>query len=536
MPREATPTRAANAARPPPFRGRNLSTREWLFFLAVIGAWGALAVALGKDTGWDFRNYHWYDAYAFLNGRMGFDVAVAHHATYYNPLLDVPFYWLGGGSSALALFCLGAIQGANIVPLYLIARSSLTRDPQFGGALLAVICITGSTALSLAGVTSYDTVLSVLVLSGLAVVIVTRERPSLAAIMLGAALVGAAAGFKLVEMPFAVGFGAALLAIPGNGKEKIIRLAVAAFGGLLGVALTGGYWYAILWHGTGNPVFPYFNDVFASPLALEASYRDTRFLPTDAWDALTFPFRFSFNYRVADDTPFQNLRVLAAYIAMPAAALFWAFRERARDPIIDPSAARILFTFAGGAYAAWLAIFAIYRYIVALEMLAPLLIVAALGLIPASSRARLAAVAMVLAATAVFARYNTIVRGGVADPYVQVQYPAIAHPARTMILMTGYEPMGFIVPSLPPEIPVLRIDGYLAGPQDGSALTDAMKARVATHRGDLFLLYSRYEAARAEGAVAAYGLAIVPAECGNVRTNLGGPYRFCPLSRLAPHD
>ena len=38
-------------------------------------------VWLGKDTSWDFRNYHWYIPYAFLNERMGFDVAVAHQAT-----------------------------------------------------------------------------------------------------------------------------------------------------------------------------------------------------------------------------------------------------------------------------------------------------------------------------------------------------------------------------------------------------------------------------------------------------------------------
>jgi hypothetical protein len=513
-----------------------LAPREWAFLAAVILAWGALAVALGKETGWDFRNYHWYDAYAFLNGRMGFDVAVAHHATYYNPLLDVPFYLLAGVASWLALFSLGAVQGLNIVPLYLIARASLSRDPQFVGALLALICITGSTVLSLTGVTSHDTVLSVLVLSGLAVLIVRRERLSLPAIMIAAALVGAAAGFKLVEMPFAVGFAAALLVIPGTMKQILQRVGAGAAGGLLGIALTGGYWYATLWHQTGNPLFPYFNDILGSPLALDASYRDTRFLPANAWDALTFPFRFSFNYHVADDTAFQNLRVLAAYIAVPAAAIFWTFGKRARDAIVDPAAARILFAFAAAAYVAWIAVFGIYRYIVALEMLAPLLIVAAIGLLPVASRARLAAIAMVLAATAVLAGYSTILRGGHDDPYVRVQYPAIAHPGSSMILMTGYEPMGYVVPSLPPQIPIVRIDGYLAGPEDGSALTARMKARVAAHRGDLFLLFAQHEAQRAAYAVQAYGLAIAASECGNVATNLGGRLRFCPLIRTALHD
>lgn len=69
----------------------------------VVLAFGCISMFLGKDDGWDFLNYHWYDAYAFLHGRLGFDVAVAHQATYFNPLIHLPFYWLAtAGTSWLA--------------------------------------------------------------------------------------------------------------------------------------------------------------------------------------------------------------------------------------------------------------------------------------------------------------------------------------------------------------------------------------------------------------------------------------------------
>ena len=48
---------------------------------------------------------------------LGFDVAVAHQATYYNPLLDIPFYWLAththirGSRSAS---CWRFVQGLNV--------------------------------------------------------------------------------------------------------------------------------------------------------------------------------------------------------------------------------------------------------------------------------------------------------------------------------------------------------------------------------------------------------------------------------------
>ena len=55
---------------------------------------------------------------------MALDVAVAHQASYYNPFLDIPFYWLATHTHAwIALGVLGAAQGANVVPLYLIARA-----------------------------------------------------------------------------------------------------------------------------------------------------------------------------------------------------------------------------------------------------------------------------------------------------------------------------------------------------------------------------------------------------------------------------
>jgi hypothetical protein len=59
--------------------------------LAVLGAGvialGAAAVALGQDTNWDLRNYHLYNGYAALTGRLDRDIAPAQIQTYLNPTL-----------------------------------------------------------------------------------------------------------------------------------------------------------------------------------------------------------------------------------------------------------------------------------------------------------------------------------------------------------------------------------------------------------------------------------------------------------------
>ena len=48
----------------------------------------------GQDANWDLRNYHFYNAWAFLHGRLGWDLAPAQMQTFLNPLLDLPFYWM----------------------------------------------------------------------------------------------------------------------------------------------------------------------------------------------------------------------------------------------------------------------------------------------------------------------------------------------------------------------------------------------------------------------------------------------------------
>src|SRR5271169_3095886 len=84
-------------------------------------AFGALAVFLGQDANWDLRNYHWYNAYAFLNNRYGVDLLPSQTPYFYNPTLDLPFYILATHVPAMvAGFALGFIQGLNFVLLFML--------------------------------------------------------------------------------------------------------------------------------------------------------------------------------------------------------------------------------------------------------------------------------------------------------------------------------------------------------------------------------------------------------------------------------
>jgi len=520
-----------------------LSSREYLFLGCTILFWAAFVVLLGKDTSWDFRNYHWYGPYALLNDRAGMDVAVAHLGSWYNPYLDVPFYLLATGTSSwFALACLGAVHGANVVPLYLLARHSLrVPDAPLWAGALAILGQTGALTLTEMGTTYYDNVVSLFALTGLCILVVRREtfregplRTGASLALLAGFITGSAMGLKLPAMPFCAGFAAALFALGGDRRHLAARVVAGGIGGVAGVALFAAPWMLSVYQETGNPLFPYFNDIWKSPLALEAHYRDLRFVPTDPWRRLFFPFLFSADWHITGDLGFQDIRVAVAYCAVIAAAAAWALGRRNRDPLAFTGAALPVLAFAAASYIAWVQMFAIYRYIVTLEMLAPLAIVMAVGLMPGPRRSRFIALGVIGFAVLLTSRSDYLERAPVDDPYIQVALPPIPRPDRTMVVMAGDAPLGFIATALPPQIPVLRIDGWMVQPRDGTGLTRMMRARVAAHLkagGELYLIAETTDMVRAREAVEDYGLAIRLPQCQQFDTNLVGTYQWCPLAR-----
>jgi hypothetical protein len=534
---------------PVPMPGGRLTAREYAFLALSLLFWAGFVVLVGKDTSWDFRNYHWYAPYALLNHRMGMDVAVAHQASYYNPYLDIPFYLIATHTRAwIALALLGAVQGANIIPLYLIGRSALNfnmtvSDTKFMAGALALLGLVGALTLTEFGTTYYDNVMSVFVLSGLALLVlkrdVLREGPlgTAAGISAVAGLItGAAMGLKLPEMPFCVGFAAGLVALGGDWKHQTARLIAGGAAGVAGFLIFSGPWMAYMYHLTGNPIFPYWNDYWKSPLALPAPYRDLRFVPAFRpwWQQLFFPILFTVDWHVADDLGFQDIRVCLVYLLTIAATIVWLLRRQSRDGLLDGRATAVLLAFFAVSYCVWLRMFAIYRYIILFEMLAPLLIIGAVGLLPLPRRSRYLTLAGLCAACLLTARSDFLERAPVEDPYVQAALPPIPHPDKTMVLMTGDAPMGFIATTLPPKIPVLRIDGWMVQPRDGTLLTRQMKRRVAAQLadgGDLYLIADAGDMTRAHDALGDYQLAIRWPECQQFDTNLIGTYQWCPLAK-----
>jgi len=189
-------------------------------------AFGLLGLAMGKEAGWDLQNYHWYNTYAWLNQRLHFDLAVGHHATYYNPLIDVPLYLLANRLSALGYgFLLAALQGLNFVLLLWLAwyllRIESPRARAGWAAAIALAGMLGGGAITELGGNSHDNLVSLPILASLLLLTSRSDRlvqlvqleqaRGWAWLPVAGALLGAAMGLKLTAGIFTLGFVSAAL-------------------------------------------------------------------------------------------------------------------------------------------------------------------------------------------------------------------------------------------------------------------------------------------------------------------------------------
>lgn len=506
------------------------SIRLILFISAPILC-GILALASGMDGSWDLRNYHYYNGWTLLTGHIGRDLLVSQVPSFYNPLLDLPYAWAVGHVGARTIaFVLGALHGADFILLTCLGETLLAVPDQrrklYLAATLAAAGCAGAVALSELGTVFYDNVTS-LGLLGTLLLLARRwdrlARGSLVDALIAGLPLGLAFGLKQTMIPFVAGTGLALLlALPAPIPRRIYIGVAFGIGAALAMLATGGFWMVHLWHLYGNPLFPYFNEIFHSPWGQAGDYRDVYYQPKDLLHWLFFPVYFTFDSRVAAEVPFFDARVLALFILIPLSPLFGAHKK---------SRSLFLLLSIALAYVVWLKLFSIYRYLVVLEMLAPL----AVMLIFAGLPRRLAlngglAVVLLLCVTT---RPAVWIRLPFTDRAVAVDLPPIADPEHALVLIAGHEPLSFLIPAFPESMRFLRIDSTFTNPdQTGVPFNKVMKEQIDAHQGPLLALFIPSEQHDVVKRLGDDGLALVTEGCGKVTSPIGAAdYALCPVTR-----
>jgi hypothetical protein len=536
---------------------RSHAARRWAVWLLCLAPFlsGLLALALGQDANWDLRNYHFYNAYAFLNDRYAMDLLPSQTPYFYNPLMDLPLYWLATHAPARVVgFTLGFVQGFNFILLFMLAHALLiipnARHKTIACLALAALGYLGGGGIAQIGTTFGDNINSLGVLFTTALIVRHLERLSFgdgkrafALMILFGLMPGMMMGLKLPAVTYCVGLCGALLFVGGSFARRFVLAFGFGCGVLIGLTVTLGGWAHFLDTQFGSPLFPYFNDLFQSPLAPLTSARDTQFVPRSLRDALLMPFIFADSPFRVREIEWRDWRIPIAYVLLPLAAVVrfgygrFGF-ARGQAPLLPMAAkfgARYLIASCVITYALWLVMFNIYRYAVPLEMVAPLVIVAAVGMLPLSlpKRGLIAALLLaVISASIIPGNWGRKAQWG--ERFVEADIPPLGDTSNLMILMAGYEPYSHVVPLFPPEIKFVRVQSNFASPDQGKGINRLIAERIDAHKaggGRFMLLIPDWKGPKADRALTFFGLTLMPQSCQTVvdRLYLDTKLNLCPV-------
>ncbi len=520
--------------------GRPMS-RIGIFFIVVLGS-GTLAVGLGKDLNYDLLNYHYYDGYAFLQGRLDQDFAPAGLQTYFNPLLDVMTYlglrFLPG---KLHQFLLGSLQGLLFPSVYFLAKEvyrhkdrseRVTREFSFFCAAAALL---GANFGGLLGTSFKEILLSIPIVLSLGIIVralrgVGGKTGRL--LCLAGLLTGGAVGLKvtLSLYAFALALTIALVPAEGRGKDRgrLKRIAFFFLGILVGFALIDGFWAYKLWARFDSPFFPLFNRWFRSAYVASSNFRDTRFEARVFWDYLLPPIRAaqggSRSTRL-EEMPFRDLRLMILFLT----TVFWTallLARRVRAGALR-TGERIILVFWWFGYFSWAAGAYYYRYFSPLEFLAPMawLSVAEMLFRPKALRWAAASVLLILLFTTDRPNWG---RGPWnQEAFGMAEQLPFSVPSGSMVILDAH-PISFVIPYFPEDTRFINPDSLMevgiTAEGDGK-----IAERARAHPGAKFLLTQNV--ARAV-AFHRYGLQSSPDSCVDFIIKVSGQLdlKFCRLN------
>ena len=535
---------------------------HWLVLILAMAASAWAAVRLGQDVNFDVLNYHYYDGFAFLHKPFSYDFAPAQVQSFFNPLMHALSYLLLSSlPGKIAAVVLGAVQGINCYLVFQISETLFRRWRAPYRHILslgnAAAGFYGAASLTELGTTFGDNLVSIMTLTGLLLLLrwlsADADRPQKSRFLpaCSGAIIGIAFGLKLTVVTYVTGVSLALLTVLLLRRNRTKPL-VAFYGCLaLGFLAAYGFWGAHLYSDFRNPVFPYLNSVFRSPYYAPENTMDLRFLPRNLEQTLFYPFFLARKNHLASEIQFRDARLALCYAAVILLAGFGLLRRfgRAaapRDRSVGPAPdSNLLFLtlFLAISYLAWQQLFSIYRYLAALELLAPTFLALALARL-IHSRSLVLGLSLLLnmgiCRSVIPADFG---RQKFDDGFLRVRVPPVPGIDRSVILMVNDEPTSYVIPSFPRTTRFVRISSNFLSPGQNRKLEEIITGMLAPYDDSRTFVYlanpGEKEIARAD--LAFYGKELDDRSCWEIDSSTGNKGYLCrtrtlprPETRPAP--
>lgn len=498
-----------------------------LIGLAMLS--GALALRQGQDGNWDLLNYHLYNSFAWLEGRYDVDHMPAQLQTWYNPLLDLPFYWLATApvSGIWPTLWLALPAGVALWLCLRLLESVAPAEPStIARAACLLIAAGGAAGYPSLGTTFNEWPIAAAVLAALLLVIRELSGASSRASHLALAgfIAGAAFGLKYTAAFNCLAL-AVLSVVAAPRGRRLPSLVSLAAGGVAGALLTAGYWTFAVYARTGNPIFPHLNNVFASPAASSALHYPYSIAPAvgDDWSPWTAAWLLAAGGRTFSEIYVRDPRLLAGFLLTAGLLPVLLVRRRSESLEHDRRLTALLVFFLAS-LSLWRLLFPTYRFAIVLECIVAVALVG--GLLRLTHRGLRTAILVALVAVLFLGtdRPNWR-RVPFKTPFIANHHPELPD-GSAIVILTG-EPLAYATVGLPARIPVYSLFNNLIGPDRCTAWLDEALERVseAPHIWALQQLAAASALELANGR--RFGFA-PPGGCRRIRSTLGDTW-LCSL-------
>ena len=531
----------------------NLTRKSWLFIYFIIPlASGILSLYLGKDINWDLKNYHYYNAYAFIEHRLDFDIAPAQLQTFINPLGDLPFYFMTKFfPSWVAGFVLGFIHGLNLSLIFSIFWK-INNYPNKRLKILAGICIVIVSGIapgfiSELGNTMHDNLTSLFVLTAVFILIVATEtleggqyRSGLLQTCAAGLVMGVGVGVKPSITIFAISSAFVFSALQTSWRNRLMSFVTYGIAGFIGVLISAGFWWWELWTRFWNPFFPFYNHIFGSDYFTSLPLKWSRFLPGHLWEYFAWPLIFSLNGLRVNQIRFFDIRFALLYLVFLAwliASIIKKFRSSDRDPRIntfafDLKSSNYLLSFFLVSYILWIIESSTYRFMIPLELLVPLCFLIILERLIKDRKLRTLIVVGALFATFISFKPFNWGRLSWSDSYFSVEAAGFDTSENAIVVMLGLSPTSYVIPHLPPNYRFVRPEGNLRI-RGGKKFFLEIKSMLKEHKETVYILYNKKEQKiQVEKSLTLLGLDTNIESCFTLKLNTPDQLEVCRLSEV----
>ncbi len=284
-----------------------MNKRDILVFSALWIYIGCFCVICPLFPDADWLNYHHYNCWAFLNGRMGLDFLASNSRACINPLIDLPTYFLINllnNHPKLFIF-VSAIDTAGLFfVFYKILDLVIEKSHEFATKTLVILFSILYMILAPAIVIGLDfarndTIIAFLLLSSFYLFlkyyleVKKSETKRFFMLFLCGIFSGIALGLKLSVASFVFGLGLLFLIFFKKSQSGMKDLFLWLCGVVSAFFVIDGWWLLKCYSVFQNPLFPYYNHIFKSPFADAVNFSGNDYwlsYPKNLFEFIFYPF------------------------------------------------------------------------------------------------------------------------------------------------------------------------------------------------------------------------------------------------------